>query len=327
MEALAVTAEWITLSAVAPGARNLGPHTAARIKHSPSCVLYDKPKSVLHPLRERKFHAVAGTVLDARRALRRVSLRSVQADAQAVSEETADTGKEAVSPSAEDGNGAAEGGASSTGYVSKEELLQKLVDTGVSSSLVQEVASVLNGREAQLVAQQQEVQVLAEEVSITKDRFLRLNADFDNFRKRSEREKAAIATTVRGEVVEELLPMVDNFERAKDQLKIETEGEQKIDSSYQGIYKQFVELMKGLGVRPVDTVGKPFDFNLHEAIMREESSEYPEGIVIQEFRRGFTIGDKLLRPAMVKVSQGPGPQEAPPVTTVSAVDDSSEEQT
>ncbi|KVH99443.1 GrpE nucleotide exchange factor [Cynara cardunculus var. scolymus] len=101
--------------------------------------------------------------------------------------------------------------------------------------------------------------------------------------------------------------MVDNFERAKQQLKLETEQEKKIDASYQGIYKQFVEIMRSLHVAAVPTVGKAFDPSVHEAIAREESKEFNEGTVIEEFRRGFVLGERLLRPAMVKVSAGPGP--------------------
>lgn len=108
----------------------------------------------------------------------------------------------------------------------------------------------------------QKVETMKNEVSAGKDRFLRLNADFDNYRKRAERDRLATAGNVRGEVIESLLPMVDNFERAKTSIKIETEGEQKIDNSYQGIYKQFVEIMKSLGVIAVDTVGKEFDPNV-----------------------------------------------------------------
>ncbi|XP_002965873.2 uncharacterized protein LOC9635682 [Selaginella moellendorffii] len=145
---------------------------------------------------------------------------------------------------------------------------------------------------------------LTEESALAKERLLRLNADFDNFRKRSGREKDSLRETVKGDVVESLLPMIDNFERAKGAIKAETDGERKIDSSYQGIYKQFVDIMKSLGVKVIDTVGKEFNPELHEAIMREESSEYDEGIVTQEFRRGFLLGEKLLRAAMVKVSSG-----------------------
>lgn len=100
------------------------------------------------------------------------------------------------------------------------------------------------------------------EVSTNKDRYIRLNADFDNYRKRSERDRLATAGNIRGEVVESLLPIVDNFERAKTSIKTETEGEQKIDNAYQSIYKQFVEIMKSLGVVAIETVGKSFDPNV-----------------------------------------------------------------
>ena len=108
----------------------------------------------------------------------------------------------------------------------------------------------------------QQLASLTDEVSLAKDRFLRLNADFDNFRKRSDREKSALAVSIRGDVIEGLLPMIDNFERAKAAIKVETEGEIKVDNSYQSIYKQLVEAMKGMGVTAVETAGKEFDPNV-----------------------------------------------------------------
>lgn len=194
----------------------------------------------------------------------------------------------------------------------------KFVRDAYSSNNEESIASV----EAQISAIEKDRQGLAarleeltKEVDIGKDRFLRLNADFDNFRKRSDKEKGALATKVKGDVVEALLPMIDSFERAKSAIKAETEAEKKIDGSYQGIYKQFVEVMRGLGVTAVETVGKEFDPNVHDAIMREDSTEYADGTVTQEFRKGFVIGDKLLRAAMVKVSSGPGPSAGPPSTS------------
>lgn len=106
---------------------------------------------------------------------------------------------------------------------------------------------------------EQKVLALSEEISSGKDKYIRLQADFDNFRKRSEKEKLTIRSNAQGGVIESLLPMVDNFERAKQHIKLETEQEKNIDASYQGIYKQFVEIMKSLRVSAVPTVGKPFD--------------------------------------------------------------------
>ncbi|KAJ0976890.1 hypothetical protein J5N97_012364 [Dioscorea zingiberensis] len=149
------------------------------------------------------------------------------------------------------------------------------------------------------------------EITAGKEKLLRLKADFENFRRRSENDRLTFTSDVQGDVVENLLPIVDSFERAKQQIKPETEMEKKIDTSYQGIYKQFVEVMRNLRVAVVGTIGKPFDPSIHEAIGREESQEFREGIVIQELRRGFVLGERLLRPATVKVSTGPGPVKAP----------------
>ncbi|KAG7555624.1 GrpE nucleotide exchange factor coiled-coil [Arabidopsis suecica] len=150
---------------------------------------------------------------------------------------------------------------------------------------------------------------LSNELSVERDRLIRISADFDNFRKRTERERLNLVSNAQGEVVENLLAVLDNFERAKSQIKVETEGEEKVTNSYQSIYKQFVEILGSLGVIHVETVGKQFDPMLHEAIMREDSSEYEEGIVLEEYRKGFLLGERLLRPSMVKVSAGPGPEK------------------
>ncbi|KAG0492343.1 hypothetical protein HPP92_005741 [Vanilla planifolia] len=146
---------------------------------------------------------------------------------------------------------------------------------------------------------------LTSEIASAKDKFLRINADLKNFRKSTEKDMLSFTADIRAEVVEHLLPLIDNFERAKHQTKPETEREKKIDSSYQGIYKQFVEIMRSMRVSVVETVGRPFDPSIHEAIAREESNQFKSGIVMQELRRGFYLCDQVLRPAIVKVSTGP----------------------
>lgn len=153
-----------------------------------------------------------------------------------------------------------------------------------------------------------EVRTLSSEASLAtlKDQYLRLNADFDNFRRRTKDEKEVLKDNIRGDIVTSLLPVVDNFELARTQVKAETEGEQKINNSYQSLYKQFVDFLRSLGVEAVPTVGQPFDPNFHEAIMKEASNEVPDNTVLMEFRKGFKIGNSLLRPAMVKVSENNG---------------------
>ncbi|KAA3453836.1 protein GrpE-like [Gossypium australe] len=181
--------------------------------------------------------------------------------------------------------------------------------------IVSEIESRISILENEKNGLEKQVLELSAEITSGKEKYIRLQADFDNYRKRSEKERLTARSDAKGEVMESLLPMVDSFERAKQQIKPETEKEKKIDTSYQGIYKQFVEIMRSLQVAVVPTVGKPFDPSLHEAIAREESQEFKEGIIIQEFRRGFLLGDRLLRPAMVKVSSGPGSSKKATVVT------------
>ncbi|KAI3989981.1 hypothetical protein MKX01_003684 [Papaver californicum] len=102
------------------------------------------------------------------------------------------------------------------------------------------------------------VAALSIEVALEKDRRLRINADFFNFRKRVERERLSLVTNMREEVVETLLPVLDNFERVNSEIKVETDAEKKINNSYQSIFKQYLEILGSLGVVPVDTAGNPY---------------------------------------------------------------------
>ncbi|CAH9112564.1 unnamed protein product [Cuscuta epithymum] len=174
-------------------------------------------------------------------------------------------------------------------------------------SRIAELEAFFKSIDDEKVQLEKKLLILTEELSNEKDRVIRISADFDNFRKRTERERLSLVTNAQGEVVEKLLPVLDNFDRAKTQLKIETEGEEKINKSYQSISKQFMEIMGSLGVNAVETIGSAFDPLLHEAIMREDSIEFDEGVIIEEFRKGFQLRERLLRPSMVKVSAGPGP--------------------
>ncbi|KAJ4910643.1 Co-chaperone GrpE family protein [Raphanus sativus] len=174
---------------------------------------------------------------------------------------------------------------------------------------IAEIEASLKSIEDEKFQLEDKVASLTNELTVERDRLIRISADFDNFRKRTERERLNLVSNAQGEVVENLLAVLDNFERAKSQIKVETEGEEKVTNSYQSIYKQFVEILGSLGVVTVETVGKQFDPMLHEAIMREDSAEYEEGIVLEEYRKGFLLGERLLRPSMVKVSAGPGPEK------------------
>lgn len=135
------------------------------------------------------------------------------------------------------------------------------------------------------------------------DRLLRKTAEFDNYRKRVERERVQLAESAASDLLEELLPLVDNLERA---LKAET-GSEGADAYRRGvelIHQQLVELLRKRGVRPIEALGTDFDPHFHQAVAHENAEGRREGEVIEEFSRGYMLGDRLLRPAMVKVAKG-----------------------
>ncbi|KAL6768042.1 hypothetical protein ACKKBF_B37540 [Auxenochlorella protothecoides x Auxenochlorella symbiontica] len=140
-------------------------------------------------------------------------------------------------------------------------------------------------------------------LSALRDQHLRLAADYDNFRKRSAAERDSARTAARGDTVLELLAVVDSFEQAAAALSPATDGERKVVAAYDAVYRQLVAAFRRLGVEAVPGEGEPFDPAVHEAIMREPApAGVPDGTVVQEFRKGFRLGDKLLRAGMVKVA-------------------------
>ena len=141
-----------------------------------------------------------------------------------------------------------------------------------------------------------------EQTNGIKAQYARLAADFDNFRKRTSKEKENLAEQSKVTVITDLLPAIDNFERARTQIKPNNEGEKVIHNSYQGVYKTLVESLKRIGVSAMRPEGEQFDPNFHEAMLREPTNEYPEGTVIEQLMRGYLLGEKVLRHAMVKVA-------------------------
>jgi len=154
---------------------------------------------------------------------------------------------------------------------------------------------------------EQELQSLKQEHETLQSQYMRIAADFDNFRKRQSRDQDDIRQQLVCSTLSEILPVVDNFERARQQLNPEGEEAQALHRSYQGLYKQLVDVLKQQGVARMEVVGQLFDPTLHEAVLREESTEQPEDMVIEELQRGYHLNGKVLRHALVKVSMGPGP--------------------
>jgi molecular chaperone GrpE len=151
------------------------------------------------------------------------------------------------------------------------------------------------------------VSALQDELEQLRSQSLRIAADFDNFRKRQLRDQDDLKLSITRSTITEILPVVDNFDRARVQLNPESEEAKALHRSYQNLYKQLVDVLKQLGVAPMRVEGEPFDPNIHEAVMREESHDHAEDVVIEELQRGYHLNGRVLRHALVKVSIGPGP--------------------
>lgn len=143
-----------------------------------------------------------------------------------------------------------------------------------------------------------EEEKLKKELEESKDKYLRLMAEYDNFRKRSAKERLDLSATIKGNTIGEILPVFDNFERA---LAAETE-----DTNYKAgvemIFKQFGDMLTKLGVEIIDPIGQTFDPNIANAVNQIEDENLGENEVAQVFQKGYKIGDKVIRYAMVVVA-------------------------
>jgi molecular chaperone GrpE len=136
-----------------------------------------------------------------------------------------------------------------------------------------------------------------------KDLLLRKSAEFDNYRKRTERDRLALSDAITAGVLEDLLPIVDDLERA---LKADPGGE-GVEAYRRGVelvLKQLEDTLRKRGVKPIESLGADFDPYYHQAVSHEPAEGRREGEIIEEFRRGYMLGDRLLRPSMVKVAKG-----------------------
>ncbi|SEB40728.1 nucleotide exchange factor GrpE [Paenibacillus sp. GP183] len=152
--------------------------------------------------------------------------------------------------------------------------------------------------EAAADTQLEELRKQAEE---NQQRYLRVQADFDNFRRRSRLEKEEFAKYASLKLIEQLLPVVDNFERALSSSK-DTKDFEALVKGLDMTFRQLDQLLAQEGLTPIEAVGQPFNPEFHQAIMQVESEEHEEGIVVEEIQKGYLLKDKVVRPAMVKVS-------------------------
>lgn len=145
------------------------------------------------------------------------------------------------------------------------------------------------------------VEQLNKQLDEANNKLLRVQADYDNFRKRTQKEKEELAKYASAKLVENLLPAIDNFDRALAASAASGDYE-ALAKGLEMIYRQLLTTMEAEGLTAMEVVGVPFNPEYHQAVMTVETDEYEEGIVVEELQKGYMLKDKVIRPAMVKVS-------------------------
>ncbi len=149
---------------------------------------------------------------------------------------------------------------------------------------------------------------IEKKIAELEDRYLRKLAEFDNYRKRMARDLIEARNQVRCSTIEDFLTVYDTFSMGLAAIKTATDMA-TIQEGMEMVWAEFQRVLEGFDVKEIESVGKPFDANFHEAVSQEASDTVEEGSVIRQWKAGFTIGDKLLRPAVVVVSSGPAVEE------------------
>lgn len=149
-----------------------------------------------------------------------------------------------------------------------------------------------------------DVNALTAERDDFKDRLLRMTAEFDNYRKRVERERRELSEAAAADLIRDLLPIVDDLERAMAASRLDAaSGDNALLRGVELIHRQVLDQLRRRGVEPIEAVGQPFDPQLHESVAAEAGSGKPDGEILEEFRRGYRAAGRLLRPSMVKVAK------------------------
>lgn len=184
-------------------------------------------------------------------------------------------------------------------YMNEEQELEQVEQLDVTQTDNVEEMDV--SAEAQQEQEDPRILELKQQVEEHQSRYLRAQADFDNYRRRTTKDKEEWVQYSSQKVIEQLLPVLDNFERA-----IQTAGEVSADDSFvkgvDMIYRQMFQVLEAEGLKAMQPVGEPFDPVFHQAVMRVETDEYEEGIVVEVLQTGYMMKEKVIRPAMVKVS-------------------------
>ena len=148
-----------------------------------------------------------------------------------------------------------------------------------------------------------EAEALKTQLADLNEAFLRSRAEFANFKRRTEEERESLKQFLVSDLLLRLLPLADNFERAL-QAAAQTQDYEKLIGGVEGIQRQLSEILGREGVTVIPAQGQPFDANLHNAVLRDESGEHPDNTVVEELQKGYELNGKVLRPTLVKVAAG-----------------------
>ena len=185
----------------------------------------------------------------------------------------------------------------------EEEVAEEAVEE--SKEEAAEEAERPQGSDQDISKMQEELELARSENEAAADMMLRLAAEMDNYKKRAAKERQSLIKYGCQDIVQELLPILDNFERA-----IESVNQSRdFDSFFEGvemIFKQMSDALGRKGISKINAVGEVFDPNIHEAVMQVASDEHPENVVVAELQKGYMLHDRVIRPAMVTVSKGSG---------------------
>lgn len=156
--------------------------------------------------------------------------------------------------------------------------------------------------EVLLTEEEKQIQALETEVAELNNRLLRTQADYDNFRRRTRLDMEAAAKYKAQSLIEELIPAIDNFDRALA-VKVESDDAKNLLQGMEMVYRQLTEALKNEGLEVINAVGQSFDPHYHQAVMQVESDEHEPNQVVEELQKGYKLKDRVIRPTMVKVSQ------------------------
>ena len=181
----------------------------------------------------------------------------------------------------------------------EENLEDTSVDVDVDNNTIEQDESSSVEQESQATGNEVDTSDLEKQLQEEKDKYLRLYAEFQNYRNRATKEKTEAYNNAIADCIKQILPVIDNFERALTQEC----ADESYKSGMEMIFKNFMSILNKLGVKEIEALGKPFDPNVHHAIQQCESDEYESDMVCNVFQKGYTLNERLIRPAMVQVVQ------------------------